>query len=232
MKSSTKLLMIALTAGEAVLAVSLYNILSQSDFTFGKYLVLIGVIALSLGIDWLILHQNSATAISDAKKLKDADDYIRAFEAWLNEDTPFSDYIRLAINQLESLNRKQKALRTIIDDSSENPFLTTAGEVEQYVLANCKRILNRVMIYDKGDSHKLQMHTTYLQGVLGENAHVLSDFENLILEISQIGDNATAASTPCLTELTNALRSVRSNGPDDWDQHQNLTPESQQQMRM
>ena len=47
MKSSTKLLMIALTAGEAVLAVSLYNILSQSDFTLGKYLVLIGVIALS-----------------------------------------------------------------------------------------------------------------------------------------------------------------------------------------
>ncbi len=230
MKTGTKLLMIALTACEAVLAVALFNVLRQSEFTFGKYFVLIGVVVLSLGLDWLIMRQNSATVISDAKKLKDADDYIRAFEAWLNEDTPFSQYIKLAINQLESLKRKQQALRTILDDSTENPFFTTADEVDQYVLANCKRILNRVMIYDKNDSHKLQMHITYLQSSLGENAHVLSDFENLILEISQIGDSATAASTPCLNELTNALRSVRSSGLDDSAMQQNEIPP--QQMRM
>ena len=98
MKSSTKILMIALTIGEAVLAVSLFNVLSKTSLSLGKYLILFAVIALSLGIDWLIMRGSSASAVSDAKKLKDADDYIRAFQAWLNEDTPFPEYIKLAIN--------------------------------------------------------------------------------------------------------------------------------------
>ena len=230
MKTSTKILMIALTAGEAVLAVSLFNVLSKTSLSFGKYLILFAVIALSLGIDWLIMRGSSASAVSDAKKLKDADDYIRAFQAWLNEDTPFPEYIKLAINQLESLKRKQKALRVILDDSKDSPFLTTANEVDAYILANSKRILNRVMIYDKGEPHKLNMHVAYLQEVLGQNAHVLSDFENLILEGSQIGDDANAA-TPCLNELTNALRSMRS-GVDPWETQNNASSEPPQQMMM
>lgn len=222
-KNGSKILMVALAAGEVVLAVALYNILAKTDLTFAKYLVLAGVIALSLGIDWLILHSSSASVVSDAKRLKDADDYIRAFQAWLEEDTPFTAQINLAIKQLESLKRKQKALRAVLDDSKESPFLSTANDVDTYIFANCKRILNRVMIYDKGEPHKLHMHTAYLQEVLGQNAHVLSDFENLILEVSQIGDDANAA-TPCLNELTNALRSVRTNLPEGWenetDQHE------------
>jgi hypothetical protein len=61
------------------------------------------------------------------------------------------------------------------------------------------------------------MHVAYLQEILGENAHVLSDFENLILEVSQIGDDTNAA-TPCLNELTSALRSVRKSGIEAWDE--------------
>ena len=230
MKTSTKILMIALTVGEAVLAVSLYRVLSKTSLSVGIYLILAAVIALSLGVDWLIMRGSSASAVSDAKKLKDADDYIRAFQAWLNEDTPFPEYIKLAINQLESLKRKQKALRVILDDSKDSPFLTTANEVDAYILANSKRILNRVMIYDKGEPHKLNMHVAYLQEVLGQNAHVLSDFENLILEVSQIGDDANAA-TPCLNELTNALRSMRS-GVDPWETQNNASSEPPQQMMM
>ena len=67
--------------------------------------------------------------------------------------------------------------------------------------------------------------------ILGENAHVLSDFENLILEVSQIGDDATAA-TPCLNELTNALRSVRNSGADAWEQPEQDHMDPPQQMMM
>ncbi len=209
MDSRKKIILLALAAGEITLAVALYNILAQREMTAVSYLVLLGVAALSLGIDWLILRGRSAASVSDAKKLKDADDYLRAFRAWQEEDTPFSVYIGTAIKQLESLKHKQAALRSVLDDSKDSPFLSVANDVDAYVLANCKRILNRVMIYDQGEPHKLNMHIAYLQEVLGENAHVISDFENLILEVSQIGDDTTAA-TPCLNELTAALRSVRS----------------------
>ena len=214
MKNSTKILLVAMSLIEGILAVVLFNKLNTSMLV--RIIIVAAVILLSLIADAAIMHSVSASVVSDAKKLKDTDDYIRAFEAWLNEDTPFTEYIKLTITQLESLKRKQKALRVILDDSKDSPFLSTADEVDQYVLANCKRILNRVMIYDKNDTHKYNMHVAYLQQVLGENAHVLSDFENLILEVSQIGDDANAA-TPCLNELTNALRSMRSGADSAWE---------------
>lgn len=215
MKQSTLIKLILLTIAEGALAIYLYTILAATPFTMGKYLALMGVIALSLGIDWLILRGDSAVVVSDTKKLKDTHDYIAAFEAWLRDDTPFPEEMKIAIKQLQSLERKQKALRAILGDDTDSPFLDTAGEVEEYLLANCKRVLNRVMIYDPNEPHKYQTHLMYLRQVLGQNAHVLSDFDNLILEVSQIGDDHTAA-TPCLNELTAALRSVRDGGADMW----------------
>ena len=229
MKNSTKILLIAMGLVEGFLAVMLFNLVNAS-FPL-RLLIVAAVVAISLVADAAILHSGSASVVSDAKKLKDADDYIRAFNAWLNEDTPFEEYIKIAIRQLKSLKRKQKALRAVLDDSKDSPFLSTAGEVDQYILANSKRLLNRVMIYDQGDAHKYNMHAAYLQEILGENAHVLSDFENLILEVSQIGDNATAASTPCLTELTNALRSVRSSTAEAWEQQDQTEPPQQMMMQ-
>ena len=229
MKNSTKILLAVMGIVEALLAVILFNALNTGMLL--KLLVVGAVVVISLIADGAILHAGSASVVSDAKKLKDADDYIKAFNAWLNEDTPFENYIKIAIKQLESLKRKQQALRAVLDDSKDSPFLTTAAEVDQYILANSKRILNRVMIYDQGDVAKYNEHAAYLETILGEDAHVLSDFENLILEVSQIGDNAIAAATPCLTELTNALRSVRS-GEDAWDQqNQHFDPPQQMMMQ-
>lgn len=216
MKNSTKILLLVLGIIEAALAVTLFNLLGDAPL-ISRFLIMAGVVGISLIADAAILHSGSASVVSDAKRLKDTDDYIRAFEAWMNEDTPFTAYIERALKQLQSLKRKQSALRSILDDSKDSPFLTTAKEVDAYILANSKRVLNRVMIYDQGEPQKFQMHAAYLQQVLAENDRVLSDFENLILEVSQIGDNALDAATPCLNELTNALRSVRSSGADAFD---------------
>lgn len=232
MKKSTLVLLCLLTIAEGALAIYLYALLSATPFTFGKYLALIGVIGLSLLVDWLILKGNSAASVSDAKRLKDARDYIAAFEAWLREDTAFPDEMKIALRQLQSLERKQKALQAILANDTDSPFLQTAAEVEEYILNNCKRVLNRVMIFDPNEPQKYQTHMLYLRQVLGQNAHVLSDFDNLILEVSQIGDDHSATSTPCLNELTAALRSVRNGGADVWANGQitqTPTGENQQQ---
>ena len=229
-KTSTKIALLFLTGMEILGALLLFNLMGGASMG-ARVAALVAVVLISLAVDAAVLHGNSASVVSDAKKLKDADDYIRAFNAWLNEDTPFEEYIKLAIRQLESLKRKQKALRAVLDDSWDSPFKTTAAEVDQYILANSKRILSRVMIYDQNDPAKYNTHVAYLETVLGENAHVLSDFENLIVEISQIGDSATAAATPCLTELTKALRSVRS-GEEAWEQQdQHMDPPQQMMMQ-
>jgi len=215
MKLSRKLIMIGIAAAAAAAAIILFNISAGMNSVF-RYVLIVGIVFLALVFEYGIMHSASAAVVSDAKKLKTADDYIKAFEAWEYEDTPFTDQIKMANKQLQSLKRKQAALRAVLDDSKDSPFLSTAADVERYILANSKRILNRVMIYDQGEPYKYQMHAQYLQGVLGENAKVLSDFENLILEVSQIGDDSTAA-TPCLNELTEALHAVRE-PEEQWNQ--------------
>jgi hypothetical protein len=87
------------------------------------------------------------------------------------------------------------------------------------------------MIFDRAEPHKFKMHVAYMQEILGENAHMLSDFENLILEVSQIGDDANAP-TPCLTEMTNALRQVRSGEVSVYQSGSSRQePETQQMMQ-
>ena len=233
MKTSTKILLALLAFIEGIVAVVLYNLLASTAAanSFWKFFVLFAVVGLSLGIDALIIHYNSAQQVSEAKKLKSTNDYIKAFEAWLWEDTPFTDQLKIVLRQLESLKRKQAALRTVLDDTKDSPFLTVADDVNAYILANCKRILNRVMIFDRAEPHKFKMHVAYMQEILGENAHMLSDFENLILEVSQIGDDANAP-TPCLTEMTNALRQVRSGEVSVYQSGSSRQePETQQMMQ-
>lgn len=220
MKLSRKLIMIGIAAAAAAAAIILFNLTASLSGVL-RYGMLVGIVLATLAVEYSIVYSGMAKVVSDAKRLKTPDDFITAFEAWQYEDTPFVEQIKLACSQVQSLKRKQAALRSILDDSKDSPFLTTASDVERYILANSKRILNRVMIYDQGEPYKYNTHVQYLQGVLGENAKVLSDFENLILEVSQIGDDASAASTPCLTELTNALRSVREPDEQQWNQLMN-----------
>lgn len=215
MKLSRKLVMIGIALAAAVAAVLLFN-LTEALPTLTRILITAGVVLAALGADYAIMQSGSAAAVSDAKKLKEPDDFIKAFEAWEYEETPFTEQIKMAAKQIQSLKRKQAALRAVLDDSKDSPFLSTADDVERYILANSKRILNRVMIYDQGEPYKYQMHAQYLQGVLGENAKVLSDFENLILEVSQMGDD-TSAAMPCLNELTDALHAVRE-PEEQWNQ--------------
>ena len=120
MKNSIKILLAIMGIIEALLAVILFNALNTTLIV--RLLVVGAVVVLSLIADAAILHSGSASVVSDAKKLKDTDDYIRAFNAWLNEETPFTNYIKIAVRQLESLKRKQKALRAVLDDSKDSRF--------------------------------------------------------------------------------------------------------------
>lgn len=174
----------------------------------GELIVLLGVVALTVAGCALVMHFDSAAVMSKPDKLKDANDYRNALTAWIAEDTPYTDLIRVAVTHLESLERKEKALRSILDETKGSPFLTTADDVERYILANTKRFLNRIMISDGTDQSRTRNHIMYLQQLLQQDSKVLGDFENLIVEISQIGDDSQAE-TPCLKELTEALRSMR-----------------------
>ncbi len=205
----------------------------------GELLVLLGAVALTVAGCALVMHFDSASVISKPDKLKDAGDFRKALTAWLAEDTPFNDLIRVAVSHLESLERKEKALRSILDETKGSPFLSTADDVEHYILANTKRFLNRIMISDGTDQSRMRNHISYLQQLLQQDAKVLGDFENLIVEVSQIGDDSQTE-TPCLKELTEALRSMREPTDENavWEkldamnQQEQPIPQEQQMQQM
>lgn len=212
MKKGTSLKLILIAAIGTAIGIGLSTLLN------GEIAALIGSVAVTLIACGVVMYFNSTGFISKSEQLKDSRDYRDALMAWLREGTPFNDLIRVAITHLDSLDRKQKALRNILNDSNDSPFLTTADDVEHYVLSNTKRLLNRIMIFDGTDRNKLDMHMTYLKQLLQQDAKVLSDFENLIVEVSQIGDDAQV-DVPVLKELTEALHSVRDTGDEEvWEQ--------------
>ena len=191
------------------LGIFLYNLTNQET------LVLIAAILATIGGCGAVMYFSSAEKLSNPKKLKTISDYRSALQAWRSEGTPFNDMIDIALSHLGSLERKQEALVSILDDSNEKTFLPISKEVEEYILANTKRLINRVMIYDGTDKSKFQTHISYLQSLVQQDAKLLSDFENLIVEVSQIGD-ITKEEMPCLKELTAALQSVRDDS-DVWE---------------
>ena len=134
---------------------------------------------------------------------------------------PFSPQLEKGLEQLDILRQKQNALSDLLKDSDDSPFLSVGSDVTTYILTNCKHILSRIIIYGKSNASEFDIHKASLQELLDDNSRVLTDFEHLMVEISQIGDDITAE-TPCLNELTEALRSVRKPGEDDWQTPQQM----------
>ena len=125
MKLSRKLVMIGIALAAAVAAVLLFN-LTEALPTLTRILITAGVVLAALGADYAIMQSGSAAAVSDAKKLKEPDDFIKAFEAWEYEETPFTEQIKMAARQIQSLKRKQAARRAVLDDSKDSPFASRA----------------------------------------------------------------------------------------------------------
>ena len=69
MKNSTKIALLFLTGIEILGALLLFNLMSGSSFIV-KLGVLVAIVLISLAMDAAVLHGNSASVVSDAKKLK------------------------------------------------------------------------------------------------------------------------------------------------------------------
>lgn len=123
----------------------------------------------------------------------------------------FQNEVTRALRQIDSFSRKETALKAILPSDSDGPFLQVSEDVETCLLANQRRILNRIAISDSTDPAKNAEHLGYLHSVLDNSDRILSQFEALLIEISQIGDSGEAANLN-LDAITEALRDLRTEG--------------------
>ena len=222
MNQTTKIIIAAAAAGTVTLSIVLFNMLSMLPL-FVRVLIIGAMCASVIFGAYCVMKAQDDSARSNDRQIERM---IEAFTERLRisrrDRLPFTFQLEKGIEQLNILRQKQNALQDLLKDSEDSPFQSVGNDVNTYILKNCKHILSRVIIYGPSNPAELDIHKNSLMEMLGDNARVLTDFENLLVEISQIGDDITAE-TPCLNELTQALRSVRSTGgDDDWQQPQQM----------
>lgn len=138
--------------------------------------------------------------------LKDSADYIRVLRAMPLGTMPLGGYGERAAQQIERMEKKQQAFKALVDDG--HPFLQETAEAEAYILANCKQIVFRLKHSDQSDPQLCRMHAEFMQELLDHNDKILRDYENLLVEITQMNEGLPP-SAPSLDVLADALRSAR-----------------------
>lgn len=176
------------------------------DFLNPEQKLLAGV--LSIIVFWSVNYY--FLKILDRKKFsvnpRTVQDYEKALKYWLGKSGAFQEELKTAVDQLAVFSRKQKVLQGFPEQNAM--FRSVSQDVELYLLQNFKKILNRMLILDLSEPGRLQVHKIYLCRILAQNQELLQQYENFMIEISQLG--ADESQMPCLELMTQALQELRS----------------------
>ena len=183
----------------------LVNLLSVPIVALIAGVLSIGVF---IGVNYYLLNNDGSKKALRMERLKTLPDYQQALDNWSGRGNPFHKEIREAQHQLELFQQKETALKALLGEEAEegNPFIEVSHDVNDCLLGNMKKIVTRMSISDFSDSSQISANTKFLKQVIGQNKQILSQYDNLIIEVSQIGTHATPEN---LENITNALRQLR-----------------------
>ena len=150
----------------------------------------------------------------DLDKLKDVNDYRQALESCYSKKSPFEKEIKQAISQIVSIDKKNKVLNELLEQNNKQHFtalVDLGNQASAFLVNNIRKILNRIAIYDAdvGDD-LLDEHRKFIQNLLASNENVLTGFNKLLTEVSQLDDTSTDDSfTKVLNDMTSSLKMLR-----------------------
>lgn len=199
-----------------ILFVVLEIILFRGFLNAGVDMLTIGAlifmsVAAFFGANYTILNKKEKKKTIRMDKLKTIRDYREAIAAWHGKNNPFNSEIREAVYQLDLFQQKEEALKGLLGEQAKepaNPFMTVSDEVRDCLLSNARKLINRMMILDPMDQSRFPMHNEFVHHVLGQNRQLLSQYDSLIIEISQIG-NSREMENLHLDSITSALKDLR-----------------------
>lgn len=161
------------------IALALFGVLM---FFFGNYMILIMPDKISYKID----------------KLETINDCIAALYQCLRTDPAFKTEIQKAIQQLNTLQRRQESLTTLLEQNgvSENfrSLHQTAHKAEFFALNNVKSIISRLIVFDNKeyasdpDNVDIASHRRFINEKLESTQLILKEYSELLLAVSAIGD--------------------------------------------
>lgn len=176
-------------------------------------MILINIVTL-LGEIIFLGYSNTAKYGYDLDKLKDINDYRQALESCYSKNSPFAHEIQQAIAQVTSIDKKNKVLNEILEQNNKNHYtaLTDLGtQASSFLVNNVRKMLNRIAIYDADmGENLLGEHMKYIQKLISDNENILTEFNKLLTEVSQLDDTATDDTLKnVLSDMTNSLKTLR-----------------------
>lgn len=161
-----------------------------------------------------LIKSNTAKYGYDLDKLKDINDYKEALESCYSKKSPFESEIHQAIEQITSMDKKNKILNELLEQNNKQHFtaLTDLGtQASNFLVNNVRKILNRMAIFDaETDATLLEEHKRYIQKLLSANEGILKDFNKLLTEVSQMDDISNDdALSKVLGDMTDSLKALR-----------------------
>lgn len=174
------------------------TILGVFFFFYGNYLILAKKEKVEYKID----------------RLTDIKDYILALEKCKKTDPSFKEELSKAISQLEVLERRETSLKTLLEQNDVSDSFSylnqTAKKTSEYVFANVKRIINRLIVFDNEEyldnekSCDISIHKKYVSGVIEDNDNILKAYQDLLVAVSGIADTSKTN----LDELKNMTKAL------------------------
>ena len=185
---------------------------AMNPLFFSAMILLNGIVL----VGEIVYIGNSTTAKYgyDLDKLKDVNDYKQALEKWNTKNSPFSNEIKQATSQIISIDKKTKVLNELLEQNNKQHFtalVDLGNQASSFLVNNIRKILNRIAIYDAdvGDD-LLDEHKKYIQNLIVSNENILTEFNKLLTEVSQLDDTSTDDSlSKVLSDMTSSLKTLR-----------------------
>lgn len=179
------------------------------------FCVMIALNILVLAGEILFLgFSNTAKYGYDLDKLKDVNDYKQALDSCYSKNSPFAKEIKQAIDQVISVDKKNRVLTEILTQNNKEHYtaLTDLGEqATSFLVNNVRKMLNRIAIYDADmGENLLGEHKAYIDKLIVSNENILTEFNKLLTEVSQLDDTSTDDTlSNVLSDMTNSLKMLR-----------------------
>jgi len=200
MKKNLIIKLVALNAGIIAVLLIVFLGLRFSPMSPDKVVqaVSITIIAMCVIIFFVFNYRLLSGAVDQPDALPQQDiareDYRETLKKYRALNPDLDDEIELALDQMDSIDRKQEKLAEILK-RNETPFesLTNTGEeTEKVIYNNIRYILNRVTIWDEKEYHNPKKKLIYdayikqIKEVLDRNDAILVEFDVFLSEVSDI----------------------------------------------
>ncbi len=200
MKRKLVVKLVALNAGIVLVNLVVFAGLKFSPMSDDKLIqaVSITIIAMSVIIFFVLNYRILSSAVDGTGEAPQIvlvkENYRETLHKYRLLSPELDDEIDLAIDQMDSIDRKQEKLAEILK-RNETPYgsLTETGEqTESVIYNNIRYMLNRVTLWDEEEYHnpkKKHIYEEYLaqiKKVLDKNDEILNEFDLFLSEVSNI----------------------------------------------